>query len=83
MYLRSPVDFYYSYVLGLRETEDLLDEPEARQVGTFIHELLEEAFKPFLKKAPQISDAFRQRFIALFEQHFARTFGQNPVFARS
>ncbi len=77
MYLRSPVDFYYSYVLGLRETEDLLDEPEARQVGTFIHELLEEAFKPFLKKAPQISDAFRQRFIALFEQHFARTFGRS------
>ena len=33
MYLRNPVEFYYNYVLGLKETEDLLDEPEARQSG--------------------------------------------------
>lgn len=70
MYLRNPLEFYYSYVLGLRPQEDLLDEPEGRQVGIFIHELLEEAFRPFLRKKPKIDQAFRQRFAKMFEERF-------------
>ena len=76
MYLRDPLEFYYSHVLGLKEKEDLLDEPEARQVGTFVHELLEESFKPFLKKEPRIDAAFRRRFSKIFEQKFENTFGK-------
>ena len=70
MYMRNPMEFYMNYVLGLREQEDLLDEPEARQVGTFIHELLEEAFKPFLGKGVNIDHRFRDRFIKMFEDRF-------------
>jgi len=77
MYMRDPMEFYTNYVLGLREQEDLLDEPEARQVGTFIHELLEEAFKPFLGKSVNIDNSFRDRFMKIFEDRF------NEVFTRS
>ena len=56
------MEFYYTYVLGVKEQEDLLDEPEARQVGTFVHGLLEESFKPFLNKKPEITSVFRKRF---------------------
>lgn len=77
MYLRNPVEFYYNYVLGLKEREDLLDEPEARQVGTFLHELLEEAFTPFLKKQPKIDSAFRRRFARMFETRFEATLGKS------
>ncbi|VAX36751.1 hypothetical protein MNBD_UNCLBAC01-1265 [hydrothermal vent metagenome] len=76
-YLRNPIDFYYSYVLGLREQEDMLAEPEARHVGTFIHELLEEAFKPFINKVPVIDAAFRNRFVRMFEERFNDTFGRS------
>ncbi len=76
-YLRNPLDFYYNYVLGLREQEDMLGEPEARHVGTFIHELLEEAFKLFLKKEPVIDAAFRNRFAKIFEQRFNDVFGRS------
>ena len=76
-YLRNPLDFYYSYVLGLREKEDMLDEPEARHVGTFIHELLEDLFKPFLNKEPIIDIAFRNQFAKLFEQRFKDTFSKS------
>ncbi|MBP9854979.1 MAG: PD-(D/E)XK nuclease family protein [Candidatus Omnitrophica bacterium] len=77
MYLRNPVDFYYQYVLGLRQQEDLLDEPEAREIGTFIHDILEEGFKSFLKKKPYLDEAF----ITKFNQHFDLRFDQ--VFKKS
>jgi len=76
-YLQDPVEFYTRYVLGLREEEDLLEEPEARQVGTFVHNLLEELYKPFLRKAPVIDAALRRRCEQLFEQYFAASFGRN------
>ncbi len=75
-YLRDPMEFYYKYVLGLEEKEDLLDEPEARHVGTFIHALLEESFKPFLGKAPSINAALRNRVKRLFDDRFEETFGK-------
>ncbi|MCK5213772.1 MAG: PD-(D/E)XK nuclease family protein [Candidatus Omnitrophica bacterium] len=77
MYLRDPLEFYYTYVLRLKEMDDLLDEPEARQVGTFIHELLEDSFKVFLNKKPDINASFRQHFKKILEQKFARTFARS------
>jgi len=75
-YLRDPLEFYYNYVLCLKEKEELLDEPEARHVGTFIHELLEEGFKPFIKKKPKIDSAFRNWFGRIFERKFDDEFGR-------
>lgn len=76
-YLRDPVEFYDTCVLGLREQDDLLDEPQARQVGTFIHELLEEAFKPFLNKKPKIDNVFRSRFVRIFEEKFENSLARS------
>jgi len=76
-YLRNPYEFYLNYVLGLREKEDLLDEPENRQVGVFVHELLEETFKGFAGKRPVIDGKFRQYFRQRLEDRFQRTFGRS------
>jgi len=75
-YLRNPLDFYYSYVLGLREKDDLLDEPEARQIGTFIHEFLEEQFRPLLNKPFEIDTLFHHDFFNNFDKKFEDIFGQ-------
>jgi hypothetical protein len=75
-YLNCPLRFYYQYVLGLEEKEDLLEEPEARDIGTFIHELLEEAFKPFKGRRPVIDGTFRAYFNQMLEQKFQQTFAQ-------
>ena len=75
-YLRDPIEFYFNYVLGLRETEDLLDEPEARHVGTFLHELLEDLFKPYLGKKPKFDAKFRHQAVELFDQKFEDSFGR-------
>lgn len=77
MYLRNPAEFYLNYVLGLREKDNLLDEPEARHIGTFIHEHLEHMYKPFLNKKPNLDEKFRHNFKRSFEERFAATFGRN------
>ena len=76
-YLRNPWDFYMNHVLGLREAEDLLDEPENRQVGTFVHELLEQTFRPFAGKKPRIDEGFKRTFKKCLDEKFSRTFGRS------
>ncbi len=76
-YLRSPLEFYYNYVLGLRERDDLLDEPQNRQVGIFVHELLEECFKKFTGKKPVVDTRFKNYFQRISDQRFADMFGKN------
>lgn len=69
-YLECPLEFYAKYVLGLEEKEALLDEPEASHIGTFIHELLEEAFMRFKGAKPIIDTKFRRYFFKLMEERF-------------
>ncbi|MEW6088750.1 MAG: PD-(D/E)XK nuclease family protein, partial [bacterium] len=70
-YLNCPVKFYYQYVLRLREKEDLLDEVEARDIGTFIHELLDYSFRGFLNKKPVIDNNYEKGFFDLFSRRFS------------
>ncbi len=77
MYLRNPMEFFYAYVLGLREQEDLLNEPENREVGVLIHEVLEEAFRPLIGKLPTVDTKFRndvqKRFITRYNNSFGKS----------
>lgn len=86
-YLRNPLEFYYNYVLGLREKENLLEDLEARHIGTFIHDLLEEAFKPFLGKKPLVGPEFKKCFMDLFhrrfEDKFMRTMGADSFLLKA
>ncbi len=75
-YLKNPYEFYTRYVLGLREQEDLLDEPDAAIIGNFFHQFLEEAYRPFEGRRPVLDDDFEAGFKALFERHFREEFTQ-------
>jgi len=75
-YLNCPLQFYYQYVLGLKEKEDLLEGPQAWQIGTFIHEVLESAFKNFIGKKPVIDDEFKKYFFKLTEEKFEKEIEQ-------
>jgi hypothetical protein len=73
-YLNNPYQFYLDQVLGLREEEDLLDEPDARAVGTFIHEVLREAYRPVIEKPYTPDEAFETELLRIFEAKFAERF---------
>ncbi|MBF0569532.1 MAG: PD-(D/E)XK nuclease family protein [Candidatus Omnitrophica bacterium] len=73
-YLNNPYEFYTNHVLGLKEAEDLLDEPDGRLIGTFLHGLLKEAYAPLLRRPFVIDDAFAKRLTDLCAERFAETF---------
>ncbi len=45
-YIRNPMDFYYKYVLGIRETDEVEETIAANTLGTVIHNALETFYKP-------------------------------------
>lgn len=73
-YMNCPKRFYYQYVLKLSEKEDIPEEMESVDVGDFLHKLLYEAYKGFVKEKPVISKEFKKTFYAKFEKMFNETF---------
>jgi len=69
-YLYCPQSFYYKYVLGLKEKDDFLEEPEGIHIGKFIHEILEKTFKRFEGRPPIIDKEFRKSFFKIFSDKF-------------
>ena len=75
-YMECPLQFYYHYVLGFEEKEGLKEDPESNEIGNFLHELLEEAFKQFINKKPIIDDRFRLDFFDIFNKKFKAVFSK-------
>ncbi|OGS21434.1 MAG: hypothetical protein A3J83_08460 [Elusimicrobia bacterium RIFOXYA2_FULL_40_6] len=74
-YLECPMKFYFKYVLGLEEKDELLDEPEGADVGNFVHNLLEETYKQFGNSNFLIDKKFETYFLGRFEEYFEEFFG--------
>jgi hypothetical protein len=76
-YLQNPYLFYCRYVLGLKVKDDLLEDPESRHIGVFIHDLLQETFGGFIGKKPVLDPDFRKYFQKIYESRFADYFGKS------
>ena len=55
-YLRCPLQFYYSNVLGIEEKEEIGEQMEKKDIGSFVHDVLEEYFKKFTGRAVRERD---------------------------
>jgi hypothetical protein len=71
-YLKCPLRFYFQYCLRLQEKEDLLDEPQAKDIGNFIHGFLDKAFRPFLNSCPDLNQEFEKFFFDEFDSCFVQ-----------
>jgi len=56
-YLNCGLRFYYKYALRLSEKDEISDEIEQREIGTIVHEILENFFKPRVGKPLHIKEA--------------------------
>ncbi len=70
LYIKCPLKFYFRYVLKLKEKEELFEEPESKDIGVFIHKLLQESFKKFLFCKPVIDEKFISEFLKLMKKNF-------------
>ncbi len=76
LYKQNPYAFYQNYVLGIRPKDDLLEDPQHKHVGTFIHGILEDAFKPFLGRTPVLDESFDRIVLGMLQERFDAHFGR-------
>lgn len=50
IFLTCPLQFYFNYILKLREEEEVVESPEYYQVGHIIHKALHELYRPYCGK---------------------------------
>ncbi len=73
-YINCPMKFYFQYVLGLKEKEDVAEDVERVDVGIFIHGFLENTLKAFVGKKYEITADFETLFLKRFEIEFENEF---------
>lgn len=74
-YLACPAQFYYAYVLKLQEKEEITERMEKKDIGTFVHSILEEYFRKFVGKRVRESDLSADALEALIDRHFNIEYG--------
>jgi ATP-dependent helicase/nuclease subunit B len=86
-FLTCPLDFYYRYVLGLYESEEVEEELESSTFGSIVHNVLESLYKPFAEKKMQVTefdiDRMLKDYTLLLHEEFTRHFdGKEDVFEK-
>jgi len=71
-YIRNPLDFYYQYVLGIRDKEEVEETVAFNTLGTVVHNALENLYKAFEGKT--ISEEIILGFIKKADEEIAREF---------
>ena len=54
-YIECPLDFYYKYVIGVREADDVEETIDHSSFGTYIHRVLEILYQPFANQKTNIT----------------------------
>jgi ATP-dependent helicase/nuclease subunit B len=77
-YLQCPLQFYYGYVLHLRERRDVEPGIEPTDIGMILHEVLREIDAPFLGQALRPRPDRETVLRRTIDEVFLRRFGSAP-----
>lgn len=78
-YLFCPLQFYYEYVLGLREREVVSEEFEKEEIGSFVHLVLSDYFKRKTGSVLTEKEMNLKEFEKVIHQHFEEQYGKDPT----
>jgi ATP-dependent helicase/nuclease subunit B len=78
-YLYCPLQFYYEYVLGLREREVLTEEFEKEEIGSFVHLVLYNYFKGKTGSTLTEKEMNLKEFEKVIHKHFEEQYGKDPA----
>lgn len=79
IYLACPLEFYYEYVLGLRERENVLDELEREEIGLFVHQVLFDYFKDKTGRTLSEIDMSLKEIERIIHGRFEEQYGKDPA----
>jgi len=79
-YVECPLRFYFRYIAGIKEEDELSDIADHAAFGSIFHWIMEWMFAEILNREVQRADIenLRQRFDELSERAFKRHFGYGP-----
>jgi RecB family exonuclease len=87
-FIDSPLEFYFSYVLRLKEQDKVEEDVEASTFGSIVHNSIELLYQPFIGKEingeviqsmlPLVSETVMTEFCKLFDPSLLET-GKNKV----
>ena len=78
-YLGCPLEFYYEYVLGLREKEIVLGELEREEIGLFVHQVLFDYFKNKTGRTLSERDMSLKEIERIIHGQFEEQYGKDPA----
>ena len=78
-YLHCPLQFYYEYVLGLREREVVSEEFEKEEIGSFVHLVLSDCFKKRTGSFLTEKELSLKELEKIFHKHFEEQYGKDPT----
>ena len=78
-YLYCPLQFYYEYVLGLREREVVSEEFEKEEIGSFVHLVLCDYFKGKTGSVLTEKEMNLKEFEKVIHKHFEEQYGKDPA----
>ena len=78
-YLHCPLQFYYEYVLGLREREVISEEFEKEEIGSFVHLVLWDYFKGKTGSVLTEKEINLKEFEKVIRMRFEEQYGKDPT----
>ena len=78
-YLSCPLQFYYEYVLGLREREVISEEFEKEEIGSFVHLVLCDYLKGKTGSVLTEKEMNLKEFEKVFYKDFEEQYGKDPT----
>lgn len=72
IFLTCPLQFYFSEILGIKEPDEVADTIDAMQLGTVVHQVLEQLFSPWIGK--EIDPGFYKDMKSKAESHVEQAF---------
>lgn len=76
-YINCPFDFYHTYILGLREEDEVEEKIEANTFGNIIHQSLEKLYTPYLNQMllPENILKMEKELLGVIKNEFKEKFG--------
>ncbi|MFK8038756.1 MAG: PD-(D/E)XK nuclease family protein [Crocinitomicaceae bacterium] len=82
-FLRCPLDFFYTYILNLREESEVEEAIEASTFGTMIHAVLETVFKQFFDSKTKVDVAIltaeKKKLESYLETEYLKVFSKSDL----
>ena len=80
-YVNCPLDFYYNYVAGIRESDEVEETIEASTLGDFVHQVLEDFYTPKVNQVVAEADikAMLKQAAAKTEAVFLTRFNRKEI----